>query len=49
MNKYLISLIGFTLVLASLAKDPTPILPKNPNDPLVLPAGVAKKVLVVGK
>jgi len=49
MTKYLIALIGVLLVVSCMAKDPTPIPPKNPNDPLTLPEGVTKKVLVVGK
>lgn len=42
------AVLSLTIVLGCLARDPTPIPPKNPNDPLVLPAGVTKKVLVVG-
>ena len=48
MNRVVIAVICVTLVIECLAKPPTPIDPKNPDDPERLPAGVTKKVLVVG-
>jgi heterodisulfide reductase subunit A-like polyferredoxin len=44
---FIISVILINLNLI-LSKQPVVISPKNPQDPLQLPTGVVKKVLVVG-
>lgn len=40
--------VALVMVVCCLARDPTPIPPKNPNDPERLPQGVTKKALVIG-
>ena len=48
MNRSLFAIVSLSLVLFCVAKAPTPIPPKNPEDPMNLQEGVTKKALVVG-
>lgn len=48
MRSVCLALLSFNLLICCFAKDPTPIQPKNPDDPTTLPDGVTRKVLVVG-
>ena len=48
MKSVLQAVLSFNLLLCCLAKPPMDILPKNPNDPISLPDGVQKKVLIIG-
>ena len=48
MNRSLFAIVSLSLVLCCVSRAPTPIPPKNPEDPLNLPEGVSKKALVVG-
>lgn len=45
---YLSIIISLSLAVLALARAPTTIPPKNPNDPETLPAGEVRRALVIG-
>ncbi|CAF1092659.1 unnamed protein product, partial [Brachionus calyciflorus] len=47
-KKFELFLILSSVILTCLAKDPVWINPINPKDPIKLPDGTEKKVLVIG-
>jgi hypothetical protein len=48
MKKIFLNILCLLLICNALAKPPIEILPKNPNDPIALPADADKKVLIIG-